>query len=57
MAIVKQSFISNLLGKNNYEKIFCSQGELFRVPELSKRTNEYLEYVKNAGFEFKKRKN
>lgn len=42
----------HLLGKDNYEKIFCSQGELFRVPELSKRTNEYLDYVKTAGQEF-----
>ena len=42
----------HLLGKGNYETIFCSQGELFRVPELSKRTNEYLSFVKNAGSEF-----
>lgn len=42
----------HLLGKGNYETIFCSQGELFRVPELSNRTNEYLEYVKLAGSEF-----
>lgn len=42
----------HLLGKGNYETIFCSQGELFRVPELSKRTDEYLEYVKSAGIEF-----
>jgi len=46
------SMFDHLLGKNSYEKIFCSQGELFRVPELSKRTNEYLEYVKNAGTEY-----
>jgi len=46
------SMFDHVLGKNNYETIFCSQGELFRVPELSKRTNEYLEYVKNAGSEF-----
>ncbi len=43
---------NHLLGKDNYETIFCSQGELFRVPELSKRTNEYLGFVKNAGSEF-----
>ena len=42
----------HFLGKNNYEKIYCSQGELFRVPELSKRTNEYLGYIKKAGEEF-----
>ena len=46
------SMFDHLLGKDNYEKIFCSQGELFRVPELSNRTNEYLEYVKVAGQEF-----
>lgn len=39
-------------GKNNYEKIYCGQGELFRVEELKKRTNQYLEIVKNAGKEF-----
>ena len=42
----------HLFGKDNYEKIFCPQGELFSVPELSKRTNEYLEYVRTAGQEF-----
>ena len=46
------SMFNHLLGKDNYEKIFCSQGELFRIPELSKRTNEYLEYVKSAGKEY-----
>ena len=46
------SMFNHLLGKDNYEKIFCSQGELFRVTELSKRTNEYLGYVKNAGQEY-----
>ena len=46
------SMFNHLLGKDNYEKIFCAQGELFRVPELSKRTNEYLGYVKLAGQEY-----
>lgn len=46
------SMFNHLLGKDNYEKIFCSQGELFRVPELSKRTNEYLGYVRTAGQEY-----
>lgn len=36
----------------HYETIFCGQGELFRVPELSNRTNEYLNYVKKAGEEY-----
>lgn len=39
-------------GKNNYEKLYCGQGELFRVEELKKRTNQYLEIVKNAGKDF-----
>ncbi len=39
-------------GKGNYETIFCGEGELFRVPELSKRTDEYLSYVRMAGKEF-----
>ena len=42
----------HFLGKNRYETIFCSQGELFRVPELSQRTNDYLQHVKAAGSEF-----
>ena len=42
----------HFLGKNKYEKIYCAQGELFRVPELSKRTDEYLSFVKKAGEEF-----
>ena len=46
------SMFNHLLGTDNYEKIFCSQGELFRVPELSNRTNEYLGYVKTAGQEY-----
>lgn len=41
----------HFLGKDRYEKIYCSQGELFRVPELSERINEYLSYVKKAGNE------
>lgn len=43
---------NHLLGEKNYETIFCGQGELFRVPELSKRTEEYLESVKKAGMEY-----
>ena len=43
---------NHLLGKDNYETIFCGQGELFRVPELSKQTGAYLENVKKAGTEF-----
>ncbi|MEY8354273.1 flavodoxin family protein [Lachnospiraceae bacterium 54-53] len=40
------------LGKGNYEAIYCGEGELFSVPELRGRTDEYLETVKSAGREF-----
>ena len=43
---------NHLLGEDNYETIFCGQGELFRVPELAGRTGEYLSYVKKAGEEY-----
>ncbi|MCL2765442.1 MAG: flavodoxin family protein [Treponema sp.] len=33
-------------------KIICPEGELFRIPQLSARTDEYLSYVKKAGNEF-----
>lgn len=42
----------HFVGKGNYTTIFCGQGELFRVKELSSRTDEYLGFVKNAGSEF-----
>lgn len=42
----------HLCGKDGYETIFCGQGELFRVPELSGRTGEYLGFVRQAGKEF-----
>ena len=42
----------HFLGKGNYTTIFCGQGELFRVKELSARTNEYLAAVKCAGSEY-----
>ena len=43
---------SHLYGKNGYTSIYCGQGELFRVPQLRKRTEEYLFWVKRAGREF-----
>lgn len=46
------SMFNHMLGKDNYEKIFCGQGELFGVAELSNRTNKYLESVKTAGQEY-----
>lgn len=39
-------------GKGNYTAIFCGQGELFRVREVSQRTEEYLSYVTQAGREY-----
>lgn len=39
-------------GADNYAAVFCGQGELFRVPELKGRTDEYLETVSRAGAEF-----
>lgn len=46
------AIFDHLCGKGNYTTIFCGQGELFRVKELSQRTDEYLSYVRNAGQEF-----
>lgn len=43
---------SHHLGKDNYESIYCGQGELFSVSELKSRTDEYLEIVRAAGREF-----
>ncbi len=42
----------HFLGRGNYATIFCGQGELFNVPELSERTGQYLETVKKAGCEY-----
>jgi len=39
-------------GKGGYTALFCGQGELFRVKELSDRTDEYLSYVRQAGEEY-----
>jgi len=46
------SLFDHMCGKGQYTAIFCGQGELFRVPELSDRTGEYLEHVKKAGREY-----
>ena len=42
----------HFIGKGNFETVFCSQGELFKIKELSQRTDEYLSYVKEAGKEY-----
>ncbi|MCM1043943.1 MAG: NAD(P)H-dependent oxidoreductase [Candidatus Gastranaerophilales bacterium] len=48
-----RSLFDHICGKDNgYTAIFCGQGELFRVPELSARTGAYLGYVRAAGSEY-----
>ncbi len=47
-----RSLFDHTCGKGGYTAIFCGQGELFRVPEVSERTNQYLEYVRKAGREY-----
>lgn len=49
-----KSLFDHMCGRGSYTEIFCGQGELFRVPELSRRTDEYLSYVKAAGREYAK---
>ena len=41
-----------LCGKQNYTTLFYGQGELFQVPELSKRTEAALSVVRQAGKEY-----
>lgn len=48
---VRQMF-NHFLGKDNYASIFCGQGELFKIKELSAKTDEYLGFVRTAGQEF-----
>ena len=42
----------HVLGQGKYTSIFCGQGELFRVKELSARTDAYLAAVRQAGKEY-----
>ncbi len=46
------SLFDHICGRDSYTTIFCGQGELFRVPEVSQRTGEYLGYVREAGKEY-----
>lgn len=46
------AIFDHLCGKGKYTTLFCGQGELFRVPELHERTDEYLFHVTQAGREF-----
>ena len=41
-----------IYGKGNYAALFCGEGELFSVQELSNRTKEYLAVVRRAGQEY-----
>lgn len=41
-----------LYGKGGYTALCCGEGELFRVAEMRKRTEEYLNWVRQAGREF-----
>lgn len=43
----------HILGKEKYDKIFCSQGELFAIQELRVQTGEYLKAVRRAGNEYR----
>lgn len=47
-----RSLFDHECGKDNYTAIFCGQGELFRIPEVRQRTQEYLGYVRQAGREY-----
>lgn len=46
------SLFDHICGKGQYTTLFCGQGELFRVPEVRQRTDEYLEQVRQAGREY-----
>lgn len=46
------SLFDHHCGPENYTAIFCGQGELFRVPELSAVTGDYLSCVEQAGAEY-----
>lgn len=47
-----RGMFAHICGSDDYEEILCGQGELFRVPELKERTDEYLNTVKRAGEEY-----
>ena len=46
------SLFEHMCGKGESTTIFCGQGELFRVKELSAQTDAYLQTVRRAGAEF-----
>ncbi len=46
------SLFDHTCGRDGYTTIFCGQGELFRIPDLSQRTDQYLGIVRKAGMEY-----
>lgn len=48
------TLFDHIFGKDNYESVFCGQGELFGVPvpQVQKLTEQYLETVTRAGREY-----
>lgn len=46
------SLFDHICGRGNYTTLFCGQGELFRMPDVKQRTDEYLGYVRQAGREY-----
>lgn len=44
--------MERLYGPSGYTSLYCGEGELFRVPALKKRTQEYLDVVRRAGREY-----
>ncbi|MDR1174600.1 MAG: flavodoxin family protein, partial [Treponema sp.] len=51
-ALIKQF---EIMSGGRFANIVCPEGELFRVPQVEERTNEYLSYVVRAGEEYIKR--
>lgn len=43
-----------MLGVGNYTTLFCGEGEMYPVPPLQDRVNEYLGYAVEAGREYGK---
>ena len=43
---------SRMYGIDGFTSLYCGEGEIFGVPQHKKRTDEYLELVKQAGREY-----
>ena len=46
------AMFDHFYGAGNYTTILCGQGELFRIPELKHRTDEYMAVARRAGAEY-----